>query len=374
MKVIAEQIYPEKYEVFQHILERDILSPHAGPDPVHSTSAATETVDRLSGDESTPEGIQASFFANAFRKRLQGEFSDLDNLYLLPDQGQQIQMFNFMAQKFPVVRYAQEILNNAYLEDLKGQTEALIWDIGIGNGQQIVRLIDAWRKTGEPLPLRMTVIGLDPSESSLSQAEQALGKVCGTAGIELSFVSLPKTVEALTEEDWLQLDALLAPMAGQWLANASFALHHIQPVSLRDAFFSRLKSNRPARFGMIEPYADFLTDNLQQRFANAWHHYGLSFWAIDQIDAPAENKNLLKSVFFGREILDVIAKDEGRIEQFETGEMWSERLQKAGFQLDLPQGLPASIPGFPAVGVQSFGQYIGFTAKAFPVISILLAR
>lgn len=368
MKVMAEQIYPEQYEVFQHILERDILSSEAQP-----ATAVAEMIRRLSIDPTTPEGIQSSFFANAFRKRLQGELSERENLYLLPDQGQQIQMFNFMAQKFPVVRYAQEILNNAYLADLQGKTEATIWDIGIGNGQQLVRLIDAWLKMEGESPEKLTIIGLDPSQESLQNAEQALGEICASANIQLRFVSLPKTVEALSAEDWQALDAVLLPVAGQWLANASFALHHIQPISLRDTFFSRLKSYQPARFGMIEPYADFVTNNLQKRFANAWHHYGLSFWAIDQIEAPAENKNMLKSVFFGREILDVIAKDEGRIEQFETGEMWSARLQKAGFQLDVPQGLPVSIPGFPAVGVQTFEQYVGFTAKAFPVISILLA-
>lgn len=365
MKTMAEQIYARQYNHFAKVLQA--LGTHNLERARHSLAEISRALD---AQTEGPEHIQTSFFLKALEKRLSGNVEIEENLYLLPDHGQQIQMFNFMAQKFPVVRFAQELVNQQYLEVLKGQPDVTLWDIGIGNGQQMVRLIEALIRLGHP-PQTLQVLGLDPSAASLAQAEQSLATVCEQAGIKLQFYGFAKTVESLDVADWEKIERVLRPKQGLWVANASFALHHIAPVEERTHFFTKLRALNPALFCLIEPYADFLEPALKTRFENAWHHYGLAFWAIDQIDAPLENRNLLKSVFFGREIIDVIAKDSGRIEQFETGEMWAQRLRGSQF---LPTPLTVNesvIPGFESIRIQACETYTGLMAQGHPVISIL---
>lgn len=368
MRTIAEKIHAERYESLQ-----GVLNCFENQDLKQAGEQLQKLSDELTTESPTSAQIQAAFFITALEKRLDQDFERLENLYLLPDEGQQIQMFNFMAQKFPVVRYAQTLVNQAYLEQLKDQSEVTIWDIGIGNGQQMVRLLESLLATGQTLQ-QVQVIGLDPSQSSLEEAQRKLLALCAAHGLQFQFLGLPKAVEALTQEDWVAIEPVLNRARGNWIANASFALHHINPVEARTEFFSRICAYQPALFCLIEPYADFLTSNFRHRFDNAWHHYGLAFWAIDQIDAPMESRNLLKNVFFGREIIDVVARDEGRIERFETGEMWADRLQKAGFQSNNALRFPDSIPDFEVICIQAFEQFVGLMAQGHPVISILSAR
>lgn len=370
MKTIADQIYADQYSNIQALLEA--LAWTDFKQVSHLLQTALEPLAKHQPQGLNAEETQSLFFLNALQKRLHHGADQLENLYLLPDQGQQIQMFDFMAQKFPVVRYGQEIINQAYLKVLQDQTEITLWDIGIGSGQQMARLLTDLFQAGKK-PKQVTVIGLDPSAASVAQAEKTLHDTCQAAGVSFRYLGIPKTVEALDELDWRNIHPLLEAARGHWIANASFALHHIRPTPLRSAFFKRIKTYAPGQIGLIEPYADFLTSDLRQRFANAWHHYGLTFWAVDQIDAPVERKSMLKSTFFSREIQDVIGKDDSRVEQFETGEMWVERLQNAGFQVTPPEALAAAIPNFPSVGIQTFEQFAGFTVKGFPIISLILA-
>jgi hypothetical protein len=368
MKTMAEQIYARQYNHFEKVLQA--LGTH---DLERARHALTELSSALDSQAEGPEHIQTSFFVKALEKRLSGNVDIEENLYLLPDQGQQIQMFNFMAQKFPVVRFAQELVNQQYLEVLNGQPDVTLWDIGIGNGQQMVRLIESLIRLGQP-PRTLEVLGLDPSAASLTQAEQALATLCEQAGIRFQFDGFAKTVESLDAADWEKIERILRPKQGRWVANASFALHHIAPVAERTRFFAKLRALKPVLFCLIEPYADFLEPALKTRFKNAWHHYGLAFWAIDQIDAPLENRNLLKSVFFGREIIDVIARDTGRIEQFETGEMWAQRLRDSQFLSTSLTVNESVIPGFESIRIQPYETYTGLMAQEHPVISILRAR
>ncbi len=364
MRTMAAKIYPPYYRYFV-----DLMGALVTEEAEKAQQAQARWGD-LQSSEPSNASVQASFFAIAFAKRLARDFKSDENLYLLPDQGQQIQMFNFMAQKFPVVRYAQEIVNRRYVTLLKNEPVVTLWDIGIGNGQQASRLLAALKAEGAS-PKCVNIIGLDPSIESLDTACETLKIHCEQLNFDFKFYGIPKPVENLDSADWTMLEDVLGKVRGRWIGNASFALHHIHPVTLRTPFFQRLYALDPACLCIIEPYADFLTTSLRERFEHAWHHYGLAFWAIDQIDAPLESRNLLKSVFFGREIIDVIAKDDGRIEQFETGEMWASRLKAAGFALAALPNLQPAIPEFESIQIQPFADFTGFTAQGYPLISIL---
>ncbi len=110
------------------------------------------------------------------------------------------------------------------------------------------------------------------------------------------------------------------------------------------------------------------------RFDNAWHHYGLTFHAIDRIEASTEEKQLVKQVFFAREIQDVLGRNGHRVEQFETGEMWLKRLERAGFAPCQPGTVPDTIAACPFVTVKTASGYIGLCVEGYPIISMITFR
>ncbi len=367
----AQGIYPEAYRQLKHALtalaDRNFLKAKVLLD---------KAAKRLPELENTPEGTQLLFFLEAAYKRLDPASSALGNLYLLPDQGQQIAMFNFMATRFPVVTFAQDIVNTLCLSEFQGQTHVTLLDIGIGTGQQIARILRQLTPATAP-GQRLTVIGIEPAEANLAQARETLLEVARQQHLPVDFIGINQSVETLlTPQGWKAFTHQLGSVRhqGTLIVNASFALHHVQPIRLRLELFQKLRQLSPTRVTMIEPYADFVTPRLMQRFDEAWYHYGLTFQAIDRIDATDQEKSLVKQVFFAREIQDVLAKNGRRIEQFETGDMWLNRLTKAGFYPELPTGIPDTIPDCPSVSVKAFSNYIGLCVNEYPIISIIAVR
>lgn len=368
METMADQIYPLRYQGLKNLVGQ--------VESGKVEQARTGVADLLAGVPGTlerPEDIQILFFAEALRKRLDPDAEETGNLYLKPQDDRQIQTFNFMAEKFPLVRYSQEMLNQAYVQECHGQTQVTILDIGIGTGQQMVRLLESLCQS-EPALRTVTVIGVEPADQSLRVAESALTEAAGKRGLTFEFVAIAKSAESMDESDWQDLGTRLGKLNAKLLVNCSFALHHIRPVSLRTTLFTRLKRYAPALLGLIEPYADFLIPDLQVRFNHAWHHYGLVFQAIDRIDAPIEEKNRVKSFFFRPEISDVLSEEAYRVEQFETGEMWVSRLRQSGFHIAQLRDVMADIPNCPFVQITRHEHYLSLDLEGFPILSIILAR
>lgn len=365
MKTISETLYPEHYQSLRLLLKAIHQT-----DPLNAAPEVTQYFQKHASFLESSAGVLPLFFLDALNKRLNGDSGKIQNLYLLPDEGQQIRMFNFMALKFPLVRIAQDILNGQYANALTADDEIVILDIGIGTGQQIVRLIRLLSERLKPTP-RITVIGIEPSEGSLNKAISALEAEAGTLGLSLNVIPVITTIEDIPEAEWARVQSALK---GQLIVNASFALHHIRPTERRTELFRKVKKLKPGMVGIIEPYADFLTPDVQARFANAWHHYGLTFRAIDQIDASETEKRDLKTIFFSREIQDVLSRDELRVEQFETGEMWTERLKYAGFTVSDAVEIPPNAESCPYASVAQQTGYLGLTVEGHPIISIITAR
>ncbi len=369
MTTKADAIYPAPY----HQVKEAIIALHENnvgkaKDVLRTLS---EMLPRLYG---TSEGTQVLFFIEAIRKRLAPGAPELGNLYLMPDQGQQIKMFNFMASKFPLVSFAQDIINTACVQEIWNEKTVTILDIGIGMGQQIANILERLSISGFDGE-KITVIGIEPSETSLDKAQSTLRDIAQQKRLPLQFMAINETIETLmSHSGWTSFEQQLKQAeVGKLIVNASFALHHTQPISHRVSLFRNIKKLKPALLTMIEPYADFVTSRLVDRFDNAWHHYGLTFQAIDQIDASDEEKYLVKQIFFSREIQDVLSKNGHRIEQFETGEQWIKRLKTAGFNPDIPKTIPTNISNCPFVSVKTFPDYIGLCVDGYPIISIITA-
>jgi SAM-dependent methyltransferase len=365
MLTISNTIYPEQFDRLEAIiaaLQSGKLS--------QAESLMAAMAQRQPEISSLPERLQTQLFLDALTSRIK-QAAETENLYLVPDEGQQIRMFNFMAEKFPVVRYAQEIANTIFLNQIAQEERFVILDIGIGTGQQIAGLIE--RLAEQKAPTRqITVLGVEPSAESLDKAELRFQQLAQAHGIRIAFTGIQKTVEQLTPDDWTLLHNEIQGTGGKLLLNASFAMHHVQPPPLRTTFFQQLKALEPAVFMMIEPYADYTADSLMERFKNAWHHYGLTFLAIDTIDDASDSeKSTVKQVFFGREMMDVLGAG-SRVEQFETAEMWLHRLVQAGF---MPNRISHTIPGGfnPLVQIKQAGSYVGFNVMGHPIVSVICA-
>jgi hypothetical protein len=370
METVAHQIHAARYRQIKAIVL------HIAQGDFQQASKLAEAVrQELPTPAVLPEDIQAAFFLNALLKRLDPNTSDTGNLYLMPDEGQQIRMFNFMAEKFPMVRFAQDLVNAAHLAIIQsaGEHEVIILDIGIGSGQQLARLMQQIAEHNAALK-QLTIIGIEPAPDSLTAAESMLSTVAHEYGLTLRFIGIPKALEALDESNWHQLETVLAERSGPFLVNAAFALHHTPPDVLRDQLFSWLYAQKPALVALIEPDADFLITNFLQRFDNAWQHYGLTFSAVDAIDATIEEKNLVKTGFFSREIQDVLSEDGQRIERFETGTMWLNRIRQAGFVPYTLSGVENRMPGCPFVTITQQPGQVVLNVEGSPLVSIVTGR
>jgi hypothetical protein len=359
---ISESIYPIYYSLFERLAQA--IEDH---DPSESQRLLEDIETRLLISQDLAEKTQVRFFHNAFKQRLRSEPGEAENLYLLDDNGQQIKQFNFMAEKFPVVIQAQAIANSMFSEALREKNSFTFIDIGIGTAQQLIRLIKQL-DDNKHKPKKVIVIGVEPSEPSLDTAQRNLEALSEELDVEIDFFKIPNTLENLSEHDWelLQRYAKNGPL----FLNASFSLHHIHPIEIRQNLLKKLKTLNPALFMIIEPYSDHTIQNLVQRFRNAWQHYGLTFQAIDSIEAEETEKKNAKQVFFGREILDVI-REKDRIEQFETAEMWLSKLNSAGFHTHpgIEQYSPLSFNQL--INRQPAQHYIGINVGKYPIVSVI---
>jgi hypothetical protein len=362
MLTIAETIYPDRYQSLLRIVTNiENLNPETSLQELKRAYQALEST------SNEAEIIHTRFFLDALSKKLHGQGTGDENLYLLPDQGQQIRMFNLMAQKFPVVKNAQEKVNSVFFNRAQHEEHLLIFDVGLGTGQQVCNLLKHSCQQ-ETRWKRVTVLGIEPSVESLQTAEARLHSTLDELGLQKDFLFLNKTVEQLLPQDWEAFQAKVSQTQARLLLNASFSLHHIKPPTTRTDIFKKLKAFNPEVFMIIEPYADFIAASLGERFNNAWHHYGLTFLGIDKIEASLEEKSSIKRIFFGREIQDVLAAA-SPTEQFETAEMWIERLKAAGFKI-VDMLCHRHVVG---LGIEESPRdgYTAFTVSEQPIVAVI---
>jgi hypothetical protein len=186
-------------------------------------------------------------------------------------------------------------------------------------------------------------VGIEPAAAALAQAEQDVLSTAARLGMRVTFQGMAKPAEALTASEWTALRTL----PGKRLVNESFALHHLPARDgreLRQDVLERLREVAPAAFVLSEPNSNHLEADFQTRFLNSWEHFGLTFRTLDALDLDADERKALKTRFFGREIEDIIAQPEGeRSERHELATTWCDRLERAGFQLELDGGSVAGI-------------------------------
>lgn len=351
--------------------DRDRLALAAAYLSSGDTTLATEILLDLSAPGEASD-LKTELFRNALLKRIGRGEDDTGNLYLLDSNLKQIDLFNVLATKFPLVSMAGWYANECLIPLLSEAPDATLVDVGMGTGQQLVAMVRQMAASGR-LPRKLSVIGIEPAANCLEVAAASFASLEREHGIEIPFRAIHARIEDLRASDWSSLSG-----AGQPLVfNEAFALHHVTGRSgdddddAKDAAIRRIRDLRPLGFVLSEPESDHETADLRSRFMNAWKHFGLVFDVIDRIDIPLEQRKALKVVFFAREIEDILGSSEDRrYERHETSRMWLDRLGRAGFA-PRPKPEISGAPTSPLIDCKWKGDRFSLELENEPIVSVI---
>lgn len=317
--------------------------------------------------EQTPHQL-AYLLCAGLARRLAGEEGDV-NLYLETFDVPHGELFALLKSCDPLFQSAYDLANAQLARLLSGHPRATLLDLGTGDGLQLVDLVQQLGRRGE-LPIRLTVIGVDPAPESLRKAERDLEQTARRHRCDLLFFALPRRVEDLSEADW----DLIGRSPGPLVVNASFVLHHLNHTNARpdarDTLFARLYALRPLGLVACNYSADFNLPGLRERVRNAARFFGGMFCHLDGLPLGVHERRLLKFAFWGREALDVLGRSElGRSERFETPFSWLTRLERAGFEPALDLGTLREV-AHSSVRVSANEGYLGLDGLLSVVVGL----
>lgn len=313
-------------------------------------------------------------FAAGLARRLSGQAVAEANLYLGRFEVPQIHLFNLLGRAVPFVGLATRLCNESILQAMAGVQRPTLIDVGIGTGRQACLLLETMAATGR-LPVRLTVIGIEPSDWALDEARRNIETTAERLGADVSFFGVVNSAEQLADADWRRI---AQACTARPVVNASFALHHIADDAdghdRRDAVLAHLRALDPALLVLAEPDVDHRERGFYARFTNCLAHFGAVFRTLDRLPLAQADRDALKVGFFGREIADILGNpEELRSERHESSASWARRLQAAGFGLLVAAGQTdeQAVPG--VVAVREREGRLSVDAQDEPVVAIFTA-
>ncbi|HQU99858.1 MAG TPA: hypothetical protein PLO59_01805, partial [Bacteroidia bacterium] len=245
------------------------------------------------GMEHDSEKFLAAILIHAINRKFNPELLN-NNIYDKQYEVSQIELFDILIDKFPFVKYGQQMVNNSIIETMSHYDEVTLVDIGIGLGTQMVNIISM--ASGLSNLKKVTIVGIEPFEDALNIAEANIKAIKNTAHFEIEIVKIADYAENVNFNS-------IPKLQGAVIVNASLALHHIQQKAQRLVTLQRIKAINPVAFFITEPNVDHFEPDYKQRINNCYHHFIALFKVIDNLDIERKYKNGLK-LFFGREIED----------------------------------------------------------------------
>jgi hypothetical protein len=360
LKIMSQSIQVSTYQTLNNFMQ-------GAPNFENQTKKEIEAFFAYctAGMESNSEKLLATLFIKALNKRIHSEFIS-ENIYLGKFETSQIQLFDILIEKFPFVKYSQYITNKAILEEMKGCEEVTLFDIGIGLGTQIINVIEQAKEL--PNLRRLHVLGIEPYGDALAVAERNILALNQEVPFEIHFTGIHDFVE--------QVDfASIQQTKGKLIVNASLALHHIQSDQHRMDIIAKVKAMNPSAFILIEPNVNHYETDFHKRFQNCYRHFHHIFQVIDRIeDISNDDKNALK-LFFGREIEDIIGKeDKDRFEKHEPATHWIGRLKESNFSIK-NDFLSSPIEAGCGVEISYHPEgFLGFTHEDETVLAVIYAN
>ena len=317
---------------------RDSLLDHAvsclaAGDDDAARSVLSELAARDADRQERPGKLTSQIFTSALARRLSGVAPEV-NAYLRHYDPPSSSLFNLLATQLPFIGLPATLANSVLEQLIVRAGDPVVLDIGIGSAQQEVALLRSLAAAGR-LPDCLHVVAVEPSATSLDEAERRLGAVCDAVGVTLRFTGIWAFAQAMDDAMWEQIAGCAT--GDRLIVNAAYSAHYLQGTGsvgageARDRFFARLRTLEPGAVVLCEQSSDHLEGDLQARYESCRRHYGALFELIDAVDAPVEDRAAMK-LFFGREIDDILGGDEDtRVERHETSEAWLARLTRAGF-------------------------------------------
>ncbi|MBN2486034.1 MAG: hypothetical protein JXB34_08665 [Bacteroidales bacterium] len=314
------------------------------------------------------EKFLSTLIIKALRKMIGTSGID-EHIYLKRYEITQIELFNILIKEFPFVKWGHEIANTLICNKLKDSENAIIVDIGIGQGIQMVHLLQ--KLNSLPKIKNVTIIGIEPFIDALEATGENFSRLKSQVNYNLHFEPWNIFIENIKEATFAEK---LAPFNGEIIINASLALHHIQTLDNRLQVMSVLRSPSPKGIVLVEPNIDHFEPDFNRRFHNCYQHFYHIFQVIDNLNIDQYTKNGLK-LFFGREIEDIIGhKNSERYEKHEPAFRWIEKLIHGGFavQNNFLEKLPEVGSGIDLYFNES--GYLGFRYKSETVLSVIYAE
>lgn len=274
-----------------------------------------------------------------------------------------------------MVTMSGQIANELLAGYLANRDHVVLMDLGIGTAQQEVALLKLLHQH-QALPRKLTVIAIEPGQSSLQEAEHSLKSTSQFLGLSIEVIGFLKAGEELTEADWSKISDVVG--SSELVVNSAFAAHHIQSngngaAVARDEVFARIKALDPTVFVLVEPNSDHFHPDFFVRYKACWRHFHTMFDYIDRLAIPERDKSAMK-LFFSREIDDILAnKEELRAERHELTSSWVARLQRVGFRLF--GGFPFYSPSeYKGVGIADHGTSRGLMIGEELIVSVIAAK
>ncbi|MEO0001252.1 MAG: hypothetical protein RL766_1298 [Bacteroidota bacterium] len=291
---------------------------------------------------------------------------EVRNTYLQDLAVPQIVLFDILANKFPIVLKAQEIINSLLCERVSHHSEITILDIGIGRGLQIEKLLREIDKL--PQVEKVTLIGIEIFKPALDFTTQCMISLSKELHFDLNFIPFHSSIEAI---DFRILESKIPNNSTLFMANASLCLHHIQSMEQRSKLLREINSFQPDIFTLIEPNTDCFTNDFEKRLENAFEHFNALYQYIDTLDLLIEQKKGLKQ-FFSTEFFDAIALPEAyRFEKYQTGEQWVETGKMAGFHPKDLSKIAAGINISDITCKSEKSNYLNFKFKESNILSVI---
>jgi len=318
-------------------------------------------------DSNNYQDLKYTIFASALLKQTNQNKNEMDqNIYLKNFDGlSQIDVFELIANKFPITSLSHQIANEAIHQIVKNKPSFTLLDIGIGKGAQTEKLIE--KLAQNPILKNFTIIGIDPNPENIAESKEKILNSAEKYSLDINFIGIAKLIEDLTEKEWLELSYYSENL----VVNSAFALHHsLNPK--RQKIIQNISDLNPKAVVISEPDSDHNTPDLCERFKNAWNHFNLVFDLIDKLEISKLQGYLLKECFLGREIEDILGNKElFRSERHESTNNWLERFYKEKFKpINLENFCFQGLTAFPTT-VNKKEEYIGIEYKDTNLASII---
>lgn len=266
----------------------------------------------------------------------------IQNTYLKEFEIPQIQLFDILANRFPLVLEAQKLVEESIIALAGNQQHLCLIDVGIGRSVQMARLLQSLN--GCKNLETVTLIGIEIQKDSLEFSKNLLNGLKTSLDFTLQFHPINQAIE---EIDFDEIRQLIPAGDCRLIINASLALHHIQTKESRVHVLKCLAGLHPDLLTLIEPNVDCFTNDFEQRCINAYEHFSALYAYINTLALKDEEKKGLKQ-FFSNELFDAIAlPDAYRFEKYDLSINWCSIGKSFGLSnFDIKQFIDdAAIPG-----------------------------